>query len=114
MQEELGITPHAPRWLGEHRFQFRDGHSLYVHVFTSDSFDGEPIETDEAVPLWVRRDAMPYEQMWADDRHWLPLMLRGQRFSGHYIFDEQEMVDMHIALLAEGDPDGDVGVRRSS
>ncbi len=112
VQEELGITPHSPTWGGEHRFQFRDGYSLYVHVFTSDRYDGEPTETDEAVPLWVQRDAMPYEQMWADDRYWLPLLLAGQRFSGRYIFDDQEMVAMHIAELQDGDPDGDVGVRR--
>ncbi len=112
VQEELAVTPHAPRWLGEHRFQFRDGYSLYVHVFTSDSFEGEATETDEAVPLWVHRDAMPYDEMWVDDRHWLPLLLAGQRFSGHYIFDEQVMVDMHIHVLGSTEPDGDVGVRR--
>ena len=112
VQEELGITPTTPRWLGEHRFQFRDGYSLYVHVYTSDGFSGQPTETDEAVPLWVHRDAMPYDEMWADDRHWLPLLLAGQRFSGHYIFDKQEMVAMHIASLGDGEPDGDVGIRR--
>ena len=112
VQEELGITPAAPRWLGEHRFQFRDGYSLYVHVYVSEDFVGEPKETDEAVPLWVQRDAMPYDEMWADDRHWLPLMLAGQRFSGHYIFDKQEMIAMAIRPLEAGDPDGDVGVKR--
>lgn len=99
VREELCIEVRAPSWRGEHRFQFRDGYALHVHVYTSDDFSGEPTETDEALPLWVRRDAMPYDEMWADDRHWLPLMLDGRRFSGRYIFDGQDMIDMRIECL---------------
>lgn len=99
VQEELCITPLTPEWRGEHHFQFRDGYSMHVHIYVSDAWEGTPTETDEAVPVWTRCDAIPYERMWADDAHWIPLLLAGERFSGHYIFDGQKMVDFAITVL---------------
>ncbi len=111
VQEELCVTPLAPRWCGEHRFQFRDGYSMWVHVYASDAHEGEASETAEAVPLWVATQAIPYARMWADDAHWIPLLLAGERFSGRYIFDKAAMVDFVIDTLPSDAADGDVGVR---
>ena len=54
VQEELCVTPTGLRWAGENRFQFVDGYSIYVDVFTADGCVGEPRETEEARPLWER------------------------------------------------------------
>ena len=54
------------------------------------------METDEAIPLWVDLDKFPYDNMWADDRFWIPLMLAGKKFSGYYIFSGDEMLDYLI------------------
>ncbi|MCO4760361.1 MAG: 8-oxo-dGTP diphosphatase [Myxococcales bacterium] len=99
VQEELHVTPLEPRWCGRHRFQFRDGYSMDVQVFAADSFEGTPTETDEAVPLWVPCDAIPYERMWADDVHWIPLLLAGEQFEGRYVFDGQKMCDFVIEVV---------------
>jgi 8-oxo-dGTP diphosphatase len=96
VEEELLTTPHAPRHCGELFFQFVDGLALHVHVFTSRGCDREPRETDEAIPLWVSRDAIPYDRMWADDPHWLPLMLAGTPFRGYFLFDGDRMVGKRI------------------
>lgn len=64
-----------------------------MHVFKAERFEGEPIETDEAVPLWTRLDAIPFERMWADDALWLPLLLADQNFKGYFIFDGPVMLD---------------------
>jgi 8-oxo-dGTP diphosphatase len=112
VEEELGVCPRQAIWAGEHRFAFCDGYSMYVHVYWSDGADGEVIETDEAIPHWVEQDAIPYEQMWADDRIWIPHLLAGRRFSGRYVFDGARMVDHVVELLAHDATDGDVGVRR--
>lgn len=93
VQEEVLVTPTGVRPCGQHRFQFVDGYSLHVHVFASDGCDGVPGETDEAVPLWVPVDQIPYDDMWADDRLWVPLMLEGTPFSGRWIFDGDAIVD---------------------
>jgi 8-oxo-dGTP diphosphatase len=96
VQEELCITPHDISEHGELSFQFVDGYSIHVHVFRAASFHGEPTETEEAIPLFHALDDLPYDEMWADDRHWLPLLLDGRRFSGRFIFDGDAMLDYAI------------------
>ncbi|MEY3014942.1 MAG: 8-oxo-dGTP diphosphatase [Pseudomonadota bacterium] len=110
--EELCVRPHEARWCGEHRFQFRDGYSMWVHVYQSAGAEGVATATPEAIPLWTDEDAIPFERMWADDAFWIPMLLRGERFSGHWIFDGKTMVDHALRVLQPGEPDGDVGVRR--
>lgn len=95
-QEELLTTPTGVQEVGELSFQFLDGLSIHCHVFTATGYEGAPTETDEAIPLWLPVDALPYEQMWEDDRHWLPLVLSGQTFYGRFVFDGERMLDMDL------------------
>lgn len=96
--EELGITPLRAEQRGELHFQFRDGYSLHCAVFLAHDFEGEPAETAEAVPLWTPLDQIPYDQMWADDRHWLPLLLRGAHFQGFFDFDGERLLEHKIIV----------------
>ncbi len=93
VEEELGITPLGLEKSGENRFQFTDGYSIHAHVYRARDFTGTPVETDEAAPLWVGLDAIPYHEMWEDDYLWLPLVLSGRRFSGRFLFDGDRMLD---------------------
>ena len=54
------------------------------------------METLEARPLWVSLDEIPYEQMWEDDSIWLPMLLRGERFQGRWIFEGDRMLDYEL------------------
>lgn len=103
-QEEVGLTPHAPCAMGELFFQFTDGYGLHCAVFRSEDFEGELIETDEAAPSWTRLDALPYDAMWADDRHWLPLLVEGRRFRGRFVFDGELMLHHEMELVADDAP----------
>lgn len=58
-----------------------------VHVFIAQSWRGEPVETDEMKPLWFNTTAIPFDQMWADDQHWLPLVLQGKRVQAAFTFN---------------------------
>ena len=49
-REELRARPVAPRKLGEVGFDVVDDVSIRIHVFRSDAMEGEPVETDEAIP----------------------------------------------------------------
>jgi len=98
-QEELGITVSALQYCGQHRFQFVDGYSLLVWVYRTEQFEGVPMETVEAKPHWIPLDEIPYEKMWEDDSIWLPMVLRGERFQGRWIFDGDTMLDYE--LIAE-------------
>jgi 8-oxo-dGTP diphosphatase len=93
VQEELCVTPTGVREAGELYFQFMDGYSLHGTVFTATGFDGELCETHEAAPRWTPLNNIPYERMWADDALWLPLLLKGVRFRGFFIFDDDTMLD---------------------
>lgn len=100
VQEELCITPVDVEQRGELAFQFVDGYSLDVHVFIARGFEGEPEETDEATPLWTPITAMPYDEMWADDRLWFPLLLAGTPFRGRFLFDGDAMLTREIIISA--------------
>jgi len=96
LEEELRIRTADPIWCGEHSFQFTDGYALHVEVFKTDRYEGEPSETDEAIPLWFDTSAIPYDEMWEDDRHWFPHLLAGRPFVGRYIFDGDRMLDIQL------------------
>jgi 8-oxo-dGTP diphosphatase len=96
VEEELCITPTGVRQCGELLFQFVDGYSLHGYVFTATGYEGEPRETDEAIPLWMPAAELPYDEMWADDRLWFPMLLAGTPFHGRFLFDGDAMLGHEI------------------
>jgi 8-oxo-dGTP diphosphatase len=96
--EELDIMPLGAEQRGALHFQFRDGYSLHCAVFLAHDFRGEPRETAEALPLWTALDQIPYDKMWPDDRHWLPLLLRGEYFEGYFEFDGEQLLDQKVVV----------------
>jgi 8-oxo-dGTP diphosphatase len=94
--EEVGLTPQNVQNRGELHFQFADGYSLHCAVFVAHEFTGELIETDEALPIWTPLDSIPYDEMWADDIHWLPGVIAGGTFRGYFQFDGEKMLSKHL------------------
>ncbi|MEI7720375.1 MAG: 8-oxo-dGTP diphosphatase [Verrucomicrobiota bacterium] len=90
-QEEVGLTPTGMEWAGELSFQFRDGYSLHVELYRASGWTGELQETDEAKPFWCSTSEIPYGRMWADDEHWMPRLLAGEKFRGWFEFDGDRM-----------------------
>jgi 8-oxo-dGTP diphosphatase len=76
-------------------------------VFSATGLEGEPRETDEAAPLWVPQDRIPYDRMWADDRIWMPEFLAGRRFSGRFLFDGDRMLGHDLEILPGTGPDAE-------
>ncbi len=97
VREELEVIPTGNmRRHGELLFQFTDGYALQVYVFAADDCQGEPRETEEAIPLWTPLDCIPYDEMWSDDRLWLPLLLNGKQFKGRFLFQGDTMLGHEI------------------
>lgn len=96
-QEEVGLTPLGLVFAGRLDFAFTDGYSLQAHVYTACDCVGEMRETDEAIPFWCEENAIPYEQMWSDDRLWLPLMLEDTRFEAQFVFEDEQMLWHRLA-----------------
>lgn len=109
VQEEVQVTPTGVECGGEHRFQFRDGYALHVYAFRASGYEGTPAESDEGLPLWTSVDRMPWAEMWADNDRWLPLLLRGEPFSGRWVFEGDQVLDHELDLAFELPPWADAG-----
>jgi 8-oxo-dGTP diphosphatase len=107
-QEEVGVTPGNLHEAGVLRFAFTDGYGIHCHVFTAGSHTGLPVETDEADPFWCDEADIPYGRMWADDRIWLPLLLRGRRFDTQFVF-EGELMLWHLLTVDGSIRNADAG-----
>jgi 8-oxo-dGTP diphosphatase len=103
-REEIGVTPLDLELRGELFFDFVGSHRVHCGVFLARGFAGEPIETDEAIPTWRATTAMPYDEMWEDDRVWFPLLLAGKCFRGGASVDPGDKVrDIHAVEISAAD-----------
>ena len=103
-REELRIEVRSPCFGGNLKFHFLDGYRLEVHVFRCADYEGVPSETEEATPEWFPVDAIPYGSMWADDPHWLPLLLQGTPFAGRFVFDGRRLLWHHVESPGASSP----------
>lgn len=95
-EEELGLELDQTRIekVGELYFtvlDHNDWNDIDVHVYYG-TCDSEPIETEELAPGWFLRDALPYDEMWVDDKYWLPLLLAGKKFVGRFTLTESNVL----------------------
>ena len=87
LREEAGLDAQAVRKAGVLTFETAgDPVLLEVHVYAVTAFSGEPCETEEMRPRWFRHVDVPFGEMWADDKYWLPMLLRGREFDGRFYF----------------------------
>ena len=103
LSEECRITASVSDLLLAARLEFffpaEPDWNQVVHVFLAERWRGEPAETGEMTPAWFGLDAIPYEQMWADDPYWLPLILRDEFVEATFTFrDDNETIDT-LSLL---------------
>jgi len=91
--EELSIRVNSCKDMGQVVFR-----ELYfkgvpetniMHIFLSEDFEGEPVETEEMKPEWHPITNLPYGKMWGDDEHWMPEVLRGNRVDAYFHFNEK-------------------------
>ncbi|KAF9169189.1 Nudix (Nucleoside diphosphate linked moiety X)-type motif 1 [Mortierella sp. AD011] len=81
LEEEAGITvkPEKLYKAGILLFLFEnDPVGLETHVYKAFEHEGQIRECDEMRPQWFNFADIPFDQMWEDDRVWLPKLLQGQ------------------------------------
>ena len=59
-----------------------------VQIFSTSDFSGSLKESSEGVLKWFPLSEIPYDEMWHDDRYWLPLLLEGRDLDGAFYFNE--------------------------
>jgi 8-oxo-dGTP diphosphatase/2-hydroxy-dATP diphosphatase len=93
VQEEVGIRLEEIEKVGFMEFEFKDKfETIEVHVYKAESFSGEIIESEEMKPQWFHIDEIPFGEMWPDDKHWMPLFLKGKKFKGKFLFGESDVI----------------------
>lgn len=95
-KEETGADICGLEYRGLLRFQFSDGTRELGYVYFATYAGGGLTECDEARPFWVERTAIPYENMWEDDRLWLPMALEGKNFEANFIFHDRQMISSEV------------------
>jgi len=94
--EEAGVKIAGAEKVGHINFKFAgEPEALEVHIFKAGSFSGEPRESDEMKPQWFHIDEIPLDQMWSDDKIWLPLFLAGKKFKGEFFFEGHDKILEH-------------------
>ncbi len=63
----------------EFRFPVRPSWDQTAEVFVTWVYQGEAAESDEVAPRWFGEHELPLSLMWDDAKHWLPLVLAGER-----------------------------------
>lgn len=102
VQEEAGVKVLDIKKVGILEFEFEnDPKVMEVHVFSATKFSGEPVESDEMRPQWFKVTEIPFDDMWSDDRFWLPLVLQGKKFTGTFLFDKPSTAEYSAKILKE-------------
>jgi 8-oxo-dGTP diphosphatase/2-hydroxy-dATP diphosphatase len=63
-----------------------------VYVYLAESWEGEPIESEEMCPQWYQVDKIPYDDMWPDDIFWLPEILKGRKLSASFTLGSSDII----------------------
>lgn len=69
------------------RFYFDKNPVFECFVYTTRSWQNEPAETEEMRPQWYPISNLPFEEMWAADAKWVPLILNGEKIEAEVYFN---------------------------
>ncbi len=102
VREEAGINPLDIKKVGILEFEFQnDSKVMEVHIFSATKFSGDPVESDEMRPQWFDINKIPFDDMWSDDRYWLPMVIQGKKFTGRFLFDQPSTAEYSAKIIEE-------------
>ncbi|OGM11041.1 hypothetical protein A2Z22_03900 [Candidatus Woesebacteria bacterium RBG_16_34_12] len=87
VQEELNIKVTKFEKRGEIIFVLiQENKKVLMHTFLVTDWEKKPVETEEMKPQWFPIDNVPYTEMWASDKEWLPIILSGKKIKAKYTY----------------------------
>ena len=91
--EEVGIRVNALALRALLRYHDpAQGFAMAGFAFVSSDFRGTLTRTAEADPFWCPIDGIPYDEMWENDRIWLPRVLQGERIRADFHYCRDRLV----------------------
>jgi len=103
--EEVGIKVDIKdlEKVGELAFTFPEAQEKdwdqIVHVFFIKNWKNEPQESEEMTCEWFNQNNIPFNKMWDDDKHWLPLILEGKKLKANFVFDKDNETIKHKEIF---------------
>lgn len=101
-KEEIGVEIKNPESFGKFIFNFpaNPEWDQEVSLFVAKDWVGDPKESDEMMPKWFKFEEIPYENMWPDDKYWVPHVLNNKKFNAQFTFGEgDKILDYKIDIL---------------
>lgn len=92
--EEIGIKPTKYQKVGRVRFlwETKPKWNMDVVIYIVDEWEGEPIETEVAKPVWHKIANLPKENMWEDNLHWVPKVLSGEKVDAVFLYGPDKTI----------------------
>jgi 8-oxo-dGTP pyrophosphatase MutT (NUDIX family) len=101
--EEIGVSLGSLDLVASIEFYFPHSpsidHSCYTYICRS--WQGDPSPSAEMVPQWFKVEDIPYDNMWADDRYWLPRVIAGEKIKAKIVFGEADQVISHEVITCK-------------
>ncbi len=96
LEEESGIKAKKLEKKGFIVFEGEEEADFHTHIYSIQEFEGEPVETEEMRPQWFNHAEIPYDLMWPDDKHWMPILLAGKKFKARFRIVDRKIEDFDI------------------
>lgn len=103
-QEEIGVVLGEISKVAELTFNFSNEPEVdnMVHVYICNHWQNEPTESEEMRPKWFDVNEINYDEMWADDRFWLPKVLDGENIKGNFKFtNDNTIIQQEVIVVGK-------------
>ena len=80
VKEEVGLTLNSYKFRGLVTFVSEAWETEYMHLFTSDDFNGIPTECDEGIPKWIEKNQVKSLPIWEGDKIFFDLLEKNSDF----------------------------------
>ena len=71
----------------------------FVHIFIVNSYEGIEKETEEMSPKWFNTNEIPFNEMWDNGKHWIPLVLNSKKIKAEITQDENKLIKKEIKIV---------------
>jgi 8-oxo-dGTP pyrophosphatase MutT (NUDIX family) len=90
-KEETGLTILDPELNGLIDFYFgeKPEPDWTTFIFRVTEYEGELNPNDEGELRWFSVEDIPYEEIWQDDKYWLPAFIVGKKIKGIFWFNDE-------------------------
>ena len=93
VKEETGYTLTSWRFRGIVTFIYGEEITEYMHLYTADGFEGEPIPCDEGDLEWIEKDKVTQLNIWEGDKIFLRLLAEEHPFfSLKLVYDTNDVL----------------------